>query len=293
MDPQYARYDATTCRCGVEIEGLAAEFSAPSLFAFAGTLLAIHNKIVGKAGEGRHDDGLDLEVEYAIVRALLARWGPSLLVIGEEATAHGRTSAYAGERVVWLDPIDGSRLLAEGRPDYAMTFAVSISGALAASVIALPGTGDRYVAVRGGGLFKNMERLGPSRRDPPKPLVAMRRRDHRDADRIFAAVAAAGFEAQRMESTARRFVELAEGRISGLVKRVGRVGSVPRLWGLAAGLLACGERGYPLWFDRRERLLAVGEAFFIEALRAGGADGLRRTCLTRLWSLLSAPGPDG
>jgi fructose-1,6-bisphosphatase/inositol monophosphatase family enzyme len=106
---------------------------------------------------------VDRKVEDRLTHALPALL-PGSRVVGEEACAvRPDLLDRLGEGTAWLvDPIDGTRNLAEGRAPFAVMVALLTGGELAASWIHDPLTGRMCIAERGGGAWLDGQRLGPS-----------------------------------------------------------------------------------------------------------------------------------
>lgn len=62
-------------------------------------------------------------------------------------------------RIFLVDPIDGTRAYARGRPWFAVSIAVVEDGAPVAGVVLAPALDETYTAVAGGGAFLNGERI--------------------------------------------------------------------------------------------------------------------------------------
>jgi histidinol-phosphatase len=97
---------------------------------------------------------VDLAVERAI-RAVVAAERPGDGVHGEEegldAGANGR---------VWLvDPVDGTKLFAEGIPLWTTLIGLWVDGEVVVGVADAPALGERYHATRGGGAWRDGRRL--------------------------------------------------------------------------------------------------------------------------------------
>jgi myo-inositol-1(or 4)-monophosphatase len=79
---------------------------------------------------------------------------------GEERGGSGEAGAPApagsGAPVRWIiDPIDGTVNYLYGLPDWAVSVAAEQSGEIVAGVVHVPGRGEFFTAVRGGGSFLN------------------------------------------------------------------------------------------------------------------------------------------
>ena len=95
----------------------------------------------------------DREAERAIVE-ILGRAFPEYGVLGEEFGGRGSTD------VRWIvDPIDGTKNFVRGIPLWATLIALEERGEVTVGVVHNPARGDLYTARRGGGAWKNGERV--------------------------------------------------------------------------------------------------------------------------------------
>jgi myo-inositol-1(or 4)-monophosphatase len=104
---------------------------------------------------------VDVASEAAIVRTLLAAH-PDHAVRGEESAA---PQGKADSDHVWIvDPLDGTNNFIHGWPHYAVSVALVVRGRLEVGVVLDVTRGDVYCASRGGGAWRNGERLAVSTR---------------------------------------------------------------------------------------------------------------------------------
>ena len=83
--------------------------------------------------------------------------------------------------VAFVDPLDGSTNAARGVPHFATSLSVVDADGWVASLVAHQARDVRWWAVRGGGAFRNGERLSaPSRRDWSEAVVAVSGRPTED-----------------------------------------------------------------------------------------------------------------
>ncbi|MGF1631175.1 MAG: inositol monophosphatase family protein [Kiloniellaceae bacterium] len=174
------------------IEEIAAEDVLPRFQALAAE--DIHEKAAGE---------VVTVVDIAVEKLLTARLQdllPGSLVVGEEAV-HADPSLMdqlKADAPVWIiDPIDGTRNFAHGRPGFAIMVALLQGGESAAGWILEPVSGKFGVAERGGGAWMNGRRLRVGAADTPArmtgslhassyaPLEIARRVDQR-RDRVAA-----------------------------------------------------------------------------------------------------------
>jgi histidinol-phosphatase len=97
---------------------------------------------------------VDRAAERAI-RSVLAERAPGDGVLGEEG---GDTPGETGRTWV-VDPVDGTRLYAEGIPLWTTLIALRIEGRPVLGVAHAPALSARYHAVRGGGAWRGERRL--------------------------------------------------------------------------------------------------------------------------------------
>jgi histidinol-phosphatase len=89
------------------------------------------------------------------IRAGLASARPDDAVVGEELPATGGGS---GRRWI-VDPIDGTKSYVRGIPVYATLLALESDGELVLGVASAPALGRRWWATRGGGAFRDGDRI--------------------------------------------------------------------------------------------------------------------------------------
>ena len=97
---------------------------------------------------------VDRRAEHAIRASIEARF-PGDGVLGEE---EGPKEGANGRRWV-IDPVDGTKLYAEGIPLWTTLIALEIDGVPVVGVADAPAIGDRYHAIRGEGAWRGERRL--------------------------------------------------------------------------------------------------------------------------------------
>jgi myo-inositol-1(or 4)-monophosphatase len=217
---------------------------------------------------------VDVASEAAIARTLLAAH-PEHAVRGEESAA---PQGNAASDHVWIvDPLDGTNNFIHGWPHYAVSVALAVRGRLEAGVVLDVTRGDVYRASRGGGAWRNDERLAVSTRTRLAEAVVastcpIRPGPGFDAGmRTLARVMERVSAVRRSGSAALDLAYLAAGRCDAQFDR----GLAP--WDVAAGALLVQEAGGlvttfsgdPGFLEARECL--AGNA----ALHAALADILR------------------
>jgi fructose-1,6-bisphosphatase/inositol monophosphatase family enzyme len=103
----------------------------------------------------------DREAEVRITEALQRAY-PGALVLGEEATAsddHLEEQFRRADHAFTVDPVDGTKNFVAGSPLHAVMAAELRDGEVARAWIWQPQLDAAYVAERGGGAWRNGERL--------------------------------------------------------------------------------------------------------------------------------------
>ncbi|UQE03639.1 inositol monophosphatase family protein [Bradyrhizobium japonicum] len=232
---------------------------------------------------GTESTKADVDLEVAFGRLVHRHLGSDVLIIGEEAISANKIPTGHGPLVVLVDPIDGTRLYHANDRGYACTFAIAYEGRLLGGCVYLPDQDDCYLIMRSGGVYRNGLPISARRQDG-LPLVAVRSNDIVGSPSIRQAYEAANLRVERLGSAARRLMETALGSITGVVKTVGVTNGTARLWGVAAGFLACEAMGLGFWLDETRRLVAVGELVIVTALREQSDLDFRRKNLDALWN---------
>lgn len=111
----------------------------------------------------------DFAAQSALKLALAARW-PQYTFLGEEMDeAQQRALLAGGAAGVWcVDPLDGTSNFAAGIPFFAVSVALLVGGEVAAGVVYDPVRRECFYARRGGGAWRDGQRLGAAR--PPVKL---------------------------------------------------------------------------------------------------------------------------
>ncbi len=94
-----------------------------------------------------------------LIRESLARTFPSDDVLGEE---EGASNTSAALRKWIIDPIDGTYNYMRGIPIFATLLALEQSGEVVLGVVHAPALNETYWAERGGGAYKNGDRIHAS-----------------------------------------------------------------------------------------------------------------------------------
>jgi myo-inositol-1(or 4)-monophosphatase len=181
----------------------------------------------------------DKAVERQVVEALLAV-RPGDGVLGEE---YGDSVTVAPGAVRWiLDPIDGTVNYLYGLPQYAVSLAAEVDGAVVAGVVINAATGDEWTATRGGGAWRAGRRLtGSARTTLDQSLIATgfgydaRRREHQGA--VLARLITRVRDIRRLGAASLDLCLTAEGSLDAYFEKG------LNLWDHAAGGLIAEEAG--------------------------------------------------
>ena len=179
----------------------------------------------------------DGAVENLIVTSLRAAFAEDAF-LGEEG---GRTGADAAQACWVIDPIDGTANFARGLPHWCVSIALVVAGRTELGVIHDPCSDLLYSALRGGGAWRNGERLrvsattdarratvdvGYSSRTPVEPF-----------GRLVNRLLGQGFNVLQGGSAALGLARVADGRLDAYAERH------LYAWDVLAGLLLVEEAG--------------------------------------------------
>lgn len=211
------------------------------------------------------------EADFAVDRFLydeMSRLAPEAAWLSEETV--DTAERLSRERLIVLDPIDGTHAFTRGDDRWSVSIALVAKGRPVAGVIHAPALGETYVGGRGLGAFLNGARLfAPQRAEiAGASLVAPRAMQER------LAASPQGFVmAPRTPSLALRLADIASGRHDVVV-----AGPNARDWDIAAAdilLAEAGARlsepeGVALTYNRaslaRDMLIAAPTSLFDESL---------------------------
>jgi len=186
--------------------------------------------------KGRHDvlTAMDAEVERFIRRAIAERF-PDDAVIGEEE------GGAISDRLWVVDPIDGTANYARGIPHYCVSIGYLERGVPTIGVIHDPCHDWLYAAERGGGAWRDDERLAVSPCDDLGAATVecgwSTRRPAADYVALLARVMDAGAAIRRAGSGALGLVDVAAGRVEGYAELH------INAWDCAAGIVLVREAG--------------------------------------------------
>jgi myo-inositol-1(or 4)-monophosphatase len=172
------------------------------------------------------------------VRDLLGQRRPGDIVLGEES---GESTGTGGVRWI-LDPIDGTVNYLYGLPQYAVSLAAELDGAVVAGVVRNAANGEEWIATRGGGAYRAGRRLhGSAVTDLGQTLVATgfayaaARRAHQAG--VVARLLPVVRDIRRFGAAALDLCFAAEGRVDAYFEKG------LSLWDHAAGGLIAAEAG--------------------------------------------------
>lgn len=124
----------------------------------------------GITAESKSDESpvtaADRHCERLFVQELLANF-PSDGILGEEGAGK---PADSGRQWI-IDPIDGTRDFVRGNRMWAQLVALEEGGDVVVGIAHFPALGETYWATRGGGAFRNGERIGISAITTPDQAV--------------------------------------------------------------------------------------------------------------------------
>jgi myo-inositol-1(or 4)-monophosphatase len=181
---------------------------------------------------------IDLAAERLISEVLLEA-APGSRVVGEELTPDAPVSG-----LVWIvDPLDGTTNFLHRFPMYAVSIAAALDGELLAGVVAHVPAGVRYHAVKGGGAWRDGERLAVSQVAEPRMALIGTGFPYSELEQLpvyarqFAAVVRGSGGLRRPGSAALDLCDVAAGRFDGFWE----LALSP--WDVAAGTLLVREAG--------------------------------------------------
>lgn len=206
-------------------------------------------------GPGQVVTEADIAVDRQL-REALARLLPDAGWLSEETVDDG--SRLTRQRVWVVDPIDGTRSFAEGKPEFTVCVALVEDERPVLGVVLNPATGELFHAVVGGGAFLGGQRIAA---EAPAGLAGARI-GISSTERHRAALAAALPEAEptTIGSLAYKLVLIAAGQLDGYVSR-----RRAHDWDIAAADLILAEAGAMLT-DAAGREIVYGQ---LETWRQG------------------------
>jgi myo-inositol-1(or 4)-monophosphatase len=182
---------------------------------------------------------VDTGAERIIRDALLGAY-PNARILGEELSP----DATAGAPLAFIvDPLDGTTNFLHGYPEYAVSIAAAVHGALVAGVVIEVPTGNCYTATLGGGAHCGDAPISVSRIDDPSRALIGTGFPFKDVEplaiyqRQFAAVARGTAGMRRAGSAALDLVSVACGHFDAFWE----LSLAP--WDFAAGILLVREAG--------------------------------------------------
>ena len=108
------------------------------------------------------------EIDHSVQSLLidrLARMCPGARVLAEEQQEH---RALTDEPTFIIDPVDGTTNFVHGVPHYCVSVAYAEQGEPVLGVVSAPALGEVFSSERGGGSFRNAERIKVSPNSDPR-----------------------------------------------------------------------------------------------------------------------------
>jgi 3'(2'), 5'-bisphosphate nucleotidase len=158
-----------------------------------------------------------------VITAGLRDATPGIPVIAEEEVAAGKITAPGDE--YWLvDPLDGTREFAAGRPEFAVNIGLVRDSKVVLAAVASPATHEVYYGIVGAGAWKKSP-AGTvpisARAAPPEGLTIMASRHYKDDPALAEYLAQYKIASVTNIGSALKFCYLAEGRAD-FYPRLGR-----------------------------------------------------------------------
>lgn len=120
---------------------------------------------VGMKGPNDFVTETDQAAEQAIIEVLKKAY-PDHAILAEESGASGKSDFE------WvIDPIDGTANFIHGYPNYAISIALRVKGAIQQAVVYNPASNDLFTASKGEGAFLNGRRIRVSKRTKPNEFL--------------------------------------------------------------------------------------------------------------------------
>lgn len=154
----------------------------------------------------------DTRAEALIVAGLRAA-APEIPVIAEEEVAAGLITA-PGARYWLVDPLDGTREFAAGRPEFAVNIGLIVNGAPVLGAVASPALEELHFGIVGQGAWRRhggRDARITARAAPAEGLTVMASRHYADAPELAALLAGYKVAALTNIGSALKFLRLAEG----------------------------------------------------------------------------------
>jgi 3'(2'), 5'-bisphosphate nucleotidase len=164
----------------------------------------------------------DMRAERVIVAGLRAVV-PEIPVIAEEEVAAGKVTAPGA--AFWLvDPLDGTREFAAGRPEFAVNIGLVRDGRVVLGAVASPATDEIYYGIVGAGAWKRSPAgtvAISARAAPAEGLTIMASRHYKDDPALSRYLDKFKIASVTNIGSALKFCALAEGRAD-FYPRLGR-----------------------------------------------------------------------
>jgi 3'(2'), 5'-bisphosphate nucleotidase len=158
-----------------------------------------------------------------VITAGLRQAAPWIPVIAEEEVAAGRVTE-AGTSFWLVDPLDGTREFAAGRPEFAVNIGLVRDGNVVLGAVASPATDEIYAGIVGKGAWKlagGARHEIRARTAPAEGLTIMASRHYKDDPALAAFLAEFKIASVTNIGSALKFCALAEGKAD-FYPRLGR-----------------------------------------------------------------------
>jgi 3'(2'), 5'-bisphosphate nucleotidase len=159
----------------------------------------------------------------ALIAAGLRAAAPDIPVIAEEEVAAGLITA-PGAKYWLVDPLDGTREFAAGRPEFAVNIGLIVDGVAVLGAVASPALEELHYGIVGQGAWRRRggrEARISARAAPPEGLTVMASRHYADAPELAACLARYKVASLTNIGSALKFLRLAEG-VADFYPRLGR-----------------------------------------------------------------------
>ena len=196
--------------------------------------MLLHPRVDWKKSDRSPVTDIDLAVDELLRSGLLGLL-PQVGWLSEETVDDA--SRLDAERVWVVDPIDGTRSLIDGIPEFCVSVALVERGAPTVGLIANPSTGERFYAVRGQGAWDEAGKsLQVAETAPAAGLELVVSRS--EVARGVWTDLEANLNVTAMSGLAHKMAQVAAGRTDGTMTVWPR-----REWDVAAGCLIVSEAG--------------------------------------------------
>ena len=185
-------------------------------------------------GPGQIVTDADIEIDAFLKKTLLEGSPPGTGWLSEETTDD--SSRLRAPRLWVVDPIDGTRSFADGKPEFTISIALVEGSETHCGIILNPATGQHFEAVRGGGATLNGRAIKVKARNTIEGasiVVSKTENGRRGFDRMFSMA-----DVRSIGSLALKLALVAAGRFDGFFSW-----RRSHDWDIAAAVLLIEEAG--------------------------------------------------